>query len=71
MIVKLSGRGIDVAFDRDLDLETVSVHSPALVAFRCTRKSLGRFEGEIFGQTNAHGADYTPLFAGVQINLCI
>src|SRR5882724_3767037 len=54
VIVDPAGRRIDLAFDRNLDLETVSVHSAALVALGRFRQGLGRFELKIFGKAHAH-----------------
>ena len=48
MIVNPSDFWIDIALDRNFDLETVPVHTPALMTLRRIRQSLCRFKSEIF-----------------------
>src|SRR5438270_8708708 len=58
MIIEPTGRVIDLAFDRNLDLKTVPVHPSALVAFRRFRQRLGGFELKIFCQPDAHSGTW-------------
>jgi len=48
MIVNPSDFWIDIALDRNFDLETVSVHTPAFMTLRRIGQSLCRFKREIF-----------------------
>jgi len=48
MIVDPSDFGIDIAFDRNFDLETVSMHTAAFMTLRRVGQSLCRFKSEIF-----------------------
>ena len=57
VIVNPTGLWIDLAFDRDLQFKTVPMHPTAFVSFRGTGQSLGRFEGEILGESRSHGAE--------------
>ena len=59
MVVNPSHIRIDLALDRNFDLETVPMHSPAFVACRRFGQSLGRFKSEIFRQACAHVAENT------------
>ena len=57
MVINPADRRIDIALDRNFDLETVSVHPPAFVALRRLGQSLRCFEGEVLGQPRFHGDD--------------
>jgi len=59
VVVNPTCLGIDVAFDRNLDLETVTMQPAAFVSFRHVGQSLRRFETELFGQSSAHRSDPT------------
>lgn len=48
MIVNPSDFWIDIALDRNFDLKTVSVHTPAFMTLRCIGQSLCRLKSEIF-----------------------
>jgi hypothetical protein len=69
VIINPADRRLDIALDRNFDLETVSVYPPAFVALRRFRQSLRCFKCEIFRQARAH--NQTPRCVGIQMNLCI
>ena len=48
MIVNPSDFWIDIALDRNFDLKTVSMHTPAFMTLRRVGQSLRRFKSEIF-----------------------
>src|SRR5207237_1640385 len=56
MIIDPAANWGDLSFHRNLDLETVTMHTPAFVTLRRARQSLRRFKGEILRQASAHGS---------------
>jgi hypothetical protein len=54
VVVEPAGHRVNFPLDRNLNLETVAMHSPAFVFRRDIRKRLRGFESEILCQTNSH-----------------
>ena len=54
VIDEKSLRGIDIAFDHNIDTKRMSVHASALVAIGKAREEVSGFEGEALGKSNAH-----------------
>src|SRR4029077_3750529 len=57
MIVDPAANWGDLSFHRNLDLETVTMHTPAFMTLRRARQSLRRLKSEILGQACSHVAE--------------
>ena len=54
MVINPADPLVDLSLHRNLYLETMAVHLPALMALRQTRQGMSCFKAEFLGQAGAH-----------------